>query len=487
VADPSAEGDALARALCAGGFRARRVDPAALAPGGDTALVVLAGDGEGALSLLDRLRRDPRTALLPIILTGVPASGPADLETLRRLGADAVYPRPVPIDRIVRKAETFVSPAEQLRRSATDAPAASVPMPTPPPPPRPSAPPGATLALSDGVDSWHLSSAPAAAEPVAEGSGPSSGVLDLLREADRRLFPDAPEVDLSFADPGATVEALLRGPLLSPVPLPDEEPAGGDPLGAEGSASGAGGYEEATTVTARLGRLRPTAPARLPASGAAREGSGISAIASRPTPLLEGPLAADLPVLVVLGARQRFTREEAVARLGAESVVRLAPDASDRMARLEVDGRLLAWLERHDGDRLDHLLADVPPDAGGPGLVVALAALGVLAVHRGETQDLQAPPGRAALRGRIAAAHARALDGDYFAVLGVPRDAGLPEIEAAHQAAHRALMEGAPLDEALAHERRLALEALDEARRILSVERLRRAYRAALEGDGGAP
>jgi CheY-like chemotaxis protein len=476
VADSSEEGRALADALRERGFTVRCVAPAEVASAGGLALVVLAGDDDHTLSILDALRQDPRTALVPVILTGVPASGPEDPDTLRRLGADAVYPRPVPIARIVRRAETYLTPAESLRRDLSLPPTApGAGNPSPVPPPRPSTAPVPTLALPTDLDSWHVDDAgPERAPGGATAVGMSARVMALLREADERLFPDAPRADFSFVDPGPLLEGLLQDGLMEPEPLPEDLPAApveGDAMDGMDGPSVESSLADATTAAARGTRRRSPPDER----------SGVTALGDRLDPLVRGPLANEVPALVVLGARHRFDTRDALERLGGQGIVRLAPDASGRMARLDLQPEVLAWLERHDGEALDRVLRDEAPGGGGPGLIIALAVLEVLSVHHWEGTGAQRVEGRAAMRGRIAAAQALAEEGDYFSILGVPRDAGAGEVAAAHETRRRELLAAGPLEGGLAQAQREALAALDEAHRILSVDRLRRAYRSALD------
>ncbi|HEY3357041.1 MAG TPA: response regulator [Polyangia bacterium] len=92
----------------------------------------------------------------------------------------------------------------------------------------------------------------------------------------------------------------------------------------------------------------------------------------------------------------------------------------------------------------------------------------------------------ARLRVRLDAQVALVLEGDYYAVLGVPRDAGAAVIAQAHAVARREL-DPAALGE-LGDERAAELAAirvvLDEALRVLGDEGVRAAYRAHLAAAG---
>jgi DnaJ-class molecular chaperone len=92
-------------------------------------------------------------------------------------------------------------------------------------------------------------------------------------------------------------------------------------------------------------------------------------------------------------------------------------------------------------------------------------------------------PSVSALRVHLANAAARAVDGSYFEILGVPSDADGDVIERAHDRLAREL---AALDLAavglpgLERDRERVLAAVDEAYAALRSARLRRAYAAAL-------
>ncbi|MFW6051629.1 MAG: hypothetical protein ACODAU_10665 [Myxococcota bacterium] len=482
LADADAEADAVERALSEAGFDVRRVEPEALRDAPTSAsLVVLAGDAPSALSVLDHLRRTPETATVPVLLVGRPPEGPGDDDTLRSLGADAVYPRPVPVVRLVRKVQTFVTPAEQLRSTAdpeTVAPGAASSAPEPPPA-RPSAGAEPTLRLAEEADAWHADAWVDDAPRSGPGHGLSPRVLELLREADRRLFPDSPALDLTFADPGEALELLLAEDLLEPVPLPEAHPpVPPDEVAPAGPA--ARSLADATTAIARASERTPREVPSTPGSGVGPAGSWLDRLRT-------GLLAADLADLVLAGARRRYDRDEVTRRLGRGGEVRVAPDAPDLMAELGCDASLRRWVLAHDGSSVEAWCAEDPPGGGAPGLLLALAAFGVLAVDAAvDASAGRGGSGRAAARARVAAAAALARDGDYFAILGVPPDAGPEEIRGAFEARQADLLGAGTLPGELERARAEALRALEEARSILLIDRLRRAYRRALAMAEGA-
>ncbi len=105
IVDPTEEGRIIIAALREAGIEVVERTVSDLAHGTDAALVVLAGDAEGAAELLGNLRRAGATANTPVVLVGAPPGDETGAD------ADAFYPRPVPLARFVRKVETFLGPA----------------------------------------------------------------------------------------------------------------------------------------------------------------------------------------------------------------------------------------------------------------------------------------------------------------------------------------------------------------------------------------
>ena len=61
--------------------------------------------------VLRRLRADPRTASIPVVVVSADAT-PASIERLRQAGADAYLTKPLDVDEFLRAVEQFL-PAEQ--------------------------------------------------------------------------------------------------------------------------------------------------------------------------------------------------------------------------------------------------------------------------------------------------------------------------------------------------------------------------------------
>jgi hypothetical protein len=251
------------------------------------------------------------------------------------------------------------------------------------------------------------------------------------------------------------------------------------------------------------------------------------------------------PALIMEGIRRKYTAPRLLRRLGGGAqVIRLlasggaASSILDDMA-LSDEERLL--VRRFDGVRsLDEIraAANVAEEITG-GVAWALVALRLAAVTRAVEaeatlvkgtavdnraglpaaggRDDQGPPAAAAPapgsgsraaagagegegaalrdrerdrererqidRARVLSRHALAEEGDYFQVLGLPREATAHEVRRAHQALSRELSP-ATLDPELAVELEGELRAirlvLDEGARVLGDARLRRRYQAHL-------
>ncbi|MBW2463305.1 MAG: hypothetical protein JRH11_16770, partial [Deltaproteobacteria bacterium] len=307
VVDPSAESQALVEVLRGRGFEVVTRTMASLDDGCDAALLLLAGDADGAMDALEALRTNEVKVL--VILLGRPEDDEgAEVTSIRHFDADAYYARPVPVDRVVRKVETYLSPPEthlapvsvtdryQARDQYEDEDDAEV-LPSPrltdvevSPPEEPDAedpdlvtgPRGAgwsprerTITLRDeatpdgpadgffdddfGADDLSeasevtgvtfkediLSIEDAAAihdsdEPVSQiarrddprrdsvrSTTESAAVLSprlakIFSEADRRIFPDSPALDLDLPDHQESARELVPDALLEVVSLPTE-------------------------------------------------------------------------------------------------------------------------------------------------------------------------------------------------------------------------------------------------------------------------
>lgn len=207
---------------------------------------------------------------------------------------------------------------------------------------------------------------------------------------------------------------------------------------------------------------------------------------TEPGRLLHGArvLARPLRAALVEAARSLST-DEVLELVGPEPVgVALGPDREVGLAPAELPFELCELLVRMEGRALDELLAAAPTEPGLAGVVFALVAGDVLVLTDPPKDARPSDEARAAVRTLLEAAAALALDGDYFAILGVGRQASQREVERAH-AARRDELASIPLGllglSALEDARREALDALDEALFALRSTSRRAAYAAALD------
>lgn len=285
VADPTPEGASIAEALRAHGIDVLERSIASLHDGSDAAVVILAGDAEGALEALSIFARLEDSATAPVLLVGSPVHDPFDTDVAVELGADAFYGRPVPLERIVRKVSALLEllmplpPEEVAEPPVVDLlehdpshaisqvlvvvrPEVSevVPLPIMPEPtmqlgaersigewkppertiqltdggsvPRsPSELPAGTPASDSGAQSTSVGSAPPSlARPSAPIAELSPELAKMLVAADRRVFPTLPPIDLAFAASHEPPEVLVPAELLEPGAQVD--PIEDDPLDA---------------------------------------------------------------------------------------------------------------------------------------------------------------------------------------------------------------------------------------------------------------
>jgi len=197
------------------------------------------------------------------------------------------------------------------------------------------------------------------------------------------------------------------------------------------------------------------------------------------------PFARPLLALVVEGARRRLDAVRVARLLGPASVrvVRTA-DLAPLLAATGIAPELAALLTPAGGATFDALCAAAPAEEGVPGAVYAFVCAGALRVEAAPVaRDVSGAALERAKR-ELAALAAIAEDGDYFAVLGLARDAHPRELRDAHDALSRAVR-ALPLDALglapLEPTRTAILAALDDALDVLADDRLRARYAAALD------
>jgi hypothetical protein len=186
---------------------------------------------------------------------------------------------------------------------------------------------------------------------------------------------------------------------------------------------------------------------------------------------------------------------QALAYLGNDGVVFTKGPASALIAECALSPRLLALVQRAEQVELTQLLQEAQDE---PMLPCALYALSVLEVIKPTTPEPPPPnpPARArpakvpdaiddeALRAKIQARRALVDEGDYFALLGVPRGATGYDIRRSYVELRRQFDPAETLRQStldLRDDLETILEVLDEAYEILRDQQRRERYRRAIE------
>jgi len=202
-----------------------------------------------------------------------------------------------------------------------------------------------------------------------------------------------------------------------------------------------------------------------------------------PRPSGSGTLGRPLAAAVVEAARRAIGEKAARAMLGGAVVVAPGPRLEAMAAEGAIAPELALLFERLRGAPLERVLAEAVDEPGAAGLVAALAAGGALIATSTVPPEVSVAERAQAARREIEIADRTAEEADYFAVLGVTPDCSDRDVEQAFEARAQALA-ALPLEELgealLEPARRRALEALEEARRVLGRPRWRAAYARAL-------
>lgn len=403
VCDSTDEGASIVAALRGRSLLVTEVTAADLAQGSDASLVVLAAEADGAIELLATLRVDA-TSVTPVVLLGSPPGRvPLDRASALALGADDWLARPVPVERLVRKVETFLAPVDGRLHT--------VPAPVADPPVGPSfVPPSLTMRLDDreserpssqvvplstGVHDVRprpLDDPP----PETQRPGISAALRELLSRADRRSFPDESPLDVNLAVGDEPPEALVpagvlddaedemsaQGALDALEPSPSSVTPG--PIFATGIHAGtpsptrtpaSRGESELPPVTTSAARKSALPPERRSALPTRSRGS------ARPSSIDE-----DIPGEATSGGRGRAGTLGPAG--GLALLFRVADKRLDVRVRIEAPGASLTLGVRHGDVR----------SVDGPIAERALTRLGIAEQVRGEDEAL------AALDRRVAAA-----------------------------------------------------------------------------------
>lgn len=194
---------------------------------------------------------------------------------------------------------------------------------------------------------------------------------------------------------------------------------------------------------------------------------------------------------VLVEMTRRVVRpEDAIERLGGPEAVLGTGPAKALLAECALSAVETESVQRATGATVRELTG-ASPDAAFASALYALCALGVLAVEAAKPRPAAAPakPARdeiddEALRARILARKALVDEGDYFAVLGVSREATGYDIRRAYTALRKELEPSQALTSGTADLGDVldeVVSVLDEAYQILSDQRRRDRYRRAIE------
>ena len=250
VADPGPDGPRIAEALRLAGYDVTERTLEALSQHTDATLVVLAADARGSQEAIRTVRATSMSGDFMMILVGAPSQDP---RSVLRVGAVAIYERPVPTERLTMKVASLLGAAgdhpdqtpTRMRApvdvtvqlpsitSAGGGPLSKVPVPS-------SATGQMLVSVVVGEPEWgprdptvllpgtgtssssELSSPVAAAPlpPPTNDGAVSDRLHRLLCDADRRLFPDGPPLTIDFVAGDESAEELVPDEVLNEVAVP---------------------------------------------------------------------------------------------------------------------------------------------------------------------------------------------------------------------------------------------------------------------------
>lgn len=189
------------------------------------------------------------------------------------------------------------------------------------------------------------------------------------------------------------------------------------------------------------------------------------------------------PLIVVATERVRaeLGAGDALRWLGIKpvSTLWLAPNFVEMSSAVQLPPELVSAFEAGAGRPVVELLSSIAATAGAAGALFSLASAEALRFEPGEKASANAD----SLSARIERAHGLALEGDYFDILGISRNATSRQVKEAHQLLIKALTHldlGSLGLEDLEGPRDEAVEAIEDAFEVLRHERLRKLYIAGL-------
>jgi hypothetical protein len=205
-----------------------------------------------------------------------------------------------------------------------------------------------------------------------------------------------------------------------------------------------------------------------------------------------GATGAEVVVEVV---QRAIPPAQALARLGSASAIMLPGDGASLLSECALSPRITELVHRAQSVSLSDLVTEASDEPMLPSVLYALCVLGIVSAQQPArtsaqpTSGLSAAPGPDrldddAIRARVLARRALVDDGDYFALLGVPRQATGYDIKRSYLELRRQFDPGQvlrPNTLDLQQDVDTILELLDEAYDILRDQHRRERYRRAIE------
>lgn len=197
------------------------------------------------------------------------------------------------------------------------------------------------------------------------------------------------------------------------------------------------------------------------------------------------PFATAILVVVADVLRDRVSNRDAAAHLTSGTVRLLRDKARASSVFQFLPPELESWLLSEGPRSLDVLLEDAPSEEGVAGALVFLAETGFLEIDEEASVELSHEEAKTRVAALLKQGEALADDGDYFALLGLSRDATTREVHDAYEQRVR-MWNALPLsDLGLLHVdgvRRFVLDAVRDAFVVLSDESVRHDYANSLFG-----
>lgn len=198
------------------------------------------------------------------------------------------------------------------------------------------------------------------------------------------------------------------------------------------------------------------------------------------------PFSSDVVTLLVDASRRKLSTARVLELLG-DAIVRIAGDRARQKSVFQtLPIEVEAWLYENTPRSLSVLLTEAPAEEGIAGIVYALSVAGVLELEAEPTLDIRNDDAKQRVNEMLERAKELAEDGDYFALLALPRNATTREVREAFEERSR-VFRALPLADLglYRHEatRESLLYILQDAYEVLSNESVRADYASSLFGE----